>query len=153
MSRTLFSLAGFQVITIGRFWVIAEATWTIQGPTGQLADGVSRNPKPENRNQASACWDTPSLQDRGTGQVAGAGTVLRYFSRQSHGLGIPSASSGTIVIRGRLTANAVTCLDRGLRRTGEIPPYQPLDLIGRLAPNPHKYRGRTNLEISRNVLK
>jgi hypothetical protein len=25
MSRTLFSLAGFQVITIGRFWVIAEA--------------------------------------------------------------------------------------------------------------------------------
>ena len=24
MSRTLFSLAGFQVITIGRFWVIAE---------------------------------------------------------------------------------------------------------------------------------
>jgi hypothetical protein len=25
MSRTLFSLAGFQVILIGRFWVIAEA--------------------------------------------------------------------------------------------------------------------------------
>jgi hypothetical protein len=25
MSRTLFSLAGFQVITDGRFWVIAEA--------------------------------------------------------------------------------------------------------------------------------
>jgi hypothetical protein len=25
MSRTLLSLAGFQVITIGRFWVIAEA--------------------------------------------------------------------------------------------------------------------------------
>ena len=24
MPRTLFSLAGFQVITIGRFWVIAE---------------------------------------------------------------------------------------------------------------------------------
>jgi hypothetical protein len=24
MSRTLFSLAGFQVILIGRFWVIAE---------------------------------------------------------------------------------------------------------------------------------
>jgi len=24
MSRTPFSLAGFQVITIGRFWVIAE---------------------------------------------------------------------------------------------------------------------------------
>jgi signal transduction histidine kinase len=27
MSRTPFSLAGFQVITIGRFWVIAEALW------------------------------------------------------------------------------------------------------------------------------
>jgi hypothetical protein len=26
MSRTPFSLAGFQVITIGRFWVIAEAS-------------------------------------------------------------------------------------------------------------------------------
>jgi hypothetical protein len=26
MSRTLLSLAGFQVILIGRFWVIAEAT-------------------------------------------------------------------------------------------------------------------------------
>jgi hypothetical protein len=26
MSRTLFSLAGFQVIISGRFWVIAEAT-------------------------------------------------------------------------------------------------------------------------------
>jgi hypothetical protein len=26
MSRTLFSLAGFQVITIGRFWVIAEGS-------------------------------------------------------------------------------------------------------------------------------
>src|SRR5579863_9291270 len=26
MSRTLLSLAGFQVITIGRFWVIAEAS-------------------------------------------------------------------------------------------------------------------------------
>ena len=25
MSRTLLSLAGFQVITVGRFWVIAEA--------------------------------------------------------------------------------------------------------------------------------
>jgi hypothetical protein len=25
MSQTLFSLAGFQVITIGRFWLIAEA--------------------------------------------------------------------------------------------------------------------------------
>ena len=25
MSRTLFSLAGFQVIIIGRFWVITEA--------------------------------------------------------------------------------------------------------------------------------
>ena len=29
MSRTLFSLAGFQVITIGRFWVIAEIQGTI----------------------------------------------------------------------------------------------------------------------------
>ncbi len=28
MSRTLFSLAGFQVITIGRFWVIAEVFGT-----------------------------------------------------------------------------------------------------------------------------
>jgi len=27
MSRTLLSLAGFQVILSGRFWVIAEATW------------------------------------------------------------------------------------------------------------------------------
>ncbi|MGB8887191.1 MAG: hypothetical protein WCC87_10740, partial [Candidatus Korobacteraceae bacterium] len=34
MSRTLFSLAGFQVITIGRFWVIAEGisdhVWSIE---------------------------------------------------------------------------------------------------------------------------
>jgi len=30
MSRTLFSLASFQVITIGRFWVIAEVC-----PVGQ----------------------------------------------------------------------------------------------------------------------
>jgi len=29
MSRTLFSLAGFQVITLGRFWVIAEG-FTVQ---------------------------------------------------------------------------------------------------------------------------
>ena len=29
MSRTLFSLAGFQVILIGRFWVIAEADATV----------------------------------------------------------------------------------------------------------------------------
>jgi len=27
MSQTLFSLAGFQVITIGRFWLIAEGHW------------------------------------------------------------------------------------------------------------------------------
>ena len=27
MSRTLLSLAGFQVIISGRFWVIAEAHW------------------------------------------------------------------------------------------------------------------------------
>jgi len=31
MPRTLFSLAGFQVITIGRFWVIAE----VSGPVWQ----------------------------------------------------------------------------------------------------------------------
>ena len=30
MSQTLLSLAGFQVILIGRFWVIAEAyLWTV----------------------------------------------------------------------------------------------------------------------------
>src|SRR5260370_6048286 len=31
MSRTLFSLAGFQAITIGRFWVIAEDREPISG--------------------------------------------------------------------------------------------------------------------------
>ena len=31
MSQTPFSLAGFQVITIGRFWVIAEAYVHVTG--------------------------------------------------------------------------------------------------------------------------
>lgn len=32
-------------------------------------------------------------------------------------------------------------------------PYQPVHLLGRHVPNPHKYRVRRNLEISRNALK
>ncbi len=39
MSRTLFSLAGFQVITIGRFWVIAEGP-PVKIATGPLLDPV-----------------------------------------------------------------------------------------------------------------
>ena len=37
MSRTLFSLAGFQVILIGRFWVIAEDRYS-WGPGGCQID-------------------------------------------------------------------------------------------------------------------
>jgi len=37
MSRTLFSLAGFQVITIGRFWVIAEVLPAIRAVQDGLA--------------------------------------------------------------------------------------------------------------------
>ncbi len=37
MSRTLFSLAGFQVILIGRFWVIAEVSTLTVKATGVSA--------------------------------------------------------------------------------------------------------------------
>src|SRR5271163_4278404 len=37
MSRTLLSLAGFQVILSGRFWVIAEATSSFQSGAAETA--------------------------------------------------------------------------------------------------------------------
>ena len=43
MSRTLFSLAGFQVITIGRFWVIAEVTTGGGGPVASLSRDAAGN--------------------------------------------------------------------------------------------------------------
>jgi hypothetical protein len=47
MSRTLFSLAGFQMITIGRFWVIAEGQVkempTPSGANNLRANGINNN--------------------------------------------------------------------------------------------------------------
>jgi hypothetical protein len=49
MSRTLFSLAGFQVIISGRFWVIAEV-WA----TASLADKILT------LFMASSSWKPPT---------------------------------------------------------------------------------------------
>ena len=46
MSRTLFSLAGFQVITIGRFWVIAEVRDADDNPADAFTAACSGFEKP-----------------------------------------------------------------------------------------------------------
>jgi hypothetical protein len=69
MSRTLFSLAGFQVITIGRFWVIAEASDAIDAFEVDKANHGTGSP--------------PHLHEAALNDVGGAHLALAYVAGDS----------------------------------------------------------------------
>jgi len=115
MSRTLLSLAGFQVIISGRFWVIAEDCG-LCGDEKSSADKVMRTPLSKQRNKhiQRVLVEAAKLAPRHDHNLA-----LVYEREKQKG----NANRGTLAVARKMVAYLLA-VDRGQRDFVPFPDSQ-----------------------------